>query len=531
MRARLLQDWVTASADRCPESRALVDESEVMTYGALESFGNRLARALRECGCRSGDRVAVLMSKSPLAVATLTGVLKAGCCYVPVDPVGATARCADMLRRCEPRVVIARGGDRAWGSVDHLLRSAALPDVHVGWLERDNAPAPAAFALQDLETFSGEPLGAKGAEQDTAYILFTSGSTGSPKGVPISHANVRVFIDWVVKSFELGPHDRLSGHTELTFDLSTFDIYATFAAGAELHHVPRSRQLIPGDLVSFIEERALTLWFSVPSQLSYVARFDGLAQRALPALRHVAWCGDVLPTPSLVYWKRHLPRATFTNLYGPTETTVASSFFRVSEDFDDETAEIPIGVGCDGEELLVLDPELRPVPVGEVGEIYIRGLGVSRGYWRDAGRTAAAFVRDSMSSDPTALMYRTGDLGRTGADGNVYFLGRADFQIKTSGYRVEPAEVESAILRVDGIQACVVVPVPVDDFVGSAVGCAYVPVNGRNAEDLHPRSIKRRLGDALPPYMIPSMWRMLEELPIDSRGKVDRSRIQTLLTE
>jgi amino acid adenylation domain-containing protein len=523
---RLLQHWISEAAQRRPDSRALVEDGGAMTYRALEEYGNRLARALREAGCRKDDRVAVLMPKSALAVATLTGVLKAGCAYVPLDPAGAVVRTADMLRRCQPRALLVAGGSQSEEVVSHLRDREVLRGVALAPLDLDTTLEHAAFTRRDADGLCGEPLPLTASAQDVAYILFTSGSTGRPKGVPITHANVLAFIDWAVRCFSLGPEDRLSGHTELTFDLSTFDIFATFAAGAELHPVPRQRQLLPRNLIDFIAERELTLWFSVPSQLAYVARFDALSGRALPCLRQVAWCGDVLPTPSLIYWRRCLPGASFTNLYGPTETTVASSYYRVPESFEDETADIPIGVACDGEELLVLDDDLTPVPDGEVGEIYIRGVGLSRGYWCDEARTAEAFLPDP--ANPAGRIYRTGDVGRRDADGNVRFLGRADFQIKTSGYRVEPAEVENAILRVEGVAACAVVPVRVGDFFGSAVGCAYVPSNG-DGDALAPRRIKRQLEDLIPSYMIPSRWTAMQSLPIDTRGKVDRAMIQRLL--
>ena len=283
---------------------------------------------------------------------------------------------------------------------------------------------------------------------------------------------------------------------------------------------------MPHEVATFIQERQLTLWFSVPSQMAYVARFDALAGKDLTSLRHVVWCGDVLPTPSLLYWKHRLPGVTFTNRYGPTEATVASSYYTVPDDFDDPTASIPIGTACEGEELLVLDEQLARVPDGDTGDIHIRGVGLSPGYWRDPERTAAAFPQEPHATGGAGRLYRTGDRGRRGPDGLVHFLGRADFQIKASGYRIEPAEVENAILRIGEIAACTVVSVKVDDFSGSGVGCAYVLANGT---PLRVGEIKKRLADKLPPYMVPTRWLVLDELPVDSRGKIDRVQARVLL--
>jgi amino acid adenylation domain-containing protein len=477
------------------------------------------------------------MPKTALAVASFIGVLKAGCAYVPLDPHGANVRTAEMLRQCDPRVLLAAGCDAA--RVEDLASRNALGDTMVGWLGEGPAPMGTAFALSDVDGAPADEAAADVSPHDLAYILFTSGTTGKPKGVPITHASVHAFIEWAVSYFELGPEDRLSGHTALTFDLSTFDIYATFAAGAELHHVPKRALLIPHEVAALIEERRLTLWFSVPSQLAYVARFDALKGRDLSSLRHVAWCGDVLTPPVLLHWKERLPGVVFTNLYGPTEATVASSYYRVPADFTEADGSIPIGYACPGESLLVLDENLQPTRDGEIGDIYIGGVGLSPGYWRNPGRTRQAFLPQPAFSNGDGnvkvpaqgkgtlhRIYRTGDRGRRRADGAVVFLGRADFQIKTGGYRVEPAEVEHAISKLQEIAACAVVPVTIGDFSGSAIGCAYVPKNGT---PIRTGEIKKLLADDLPSYMVPTRWLVLSELPTDGRGKIDRPRLQALM--
>jgi amino acid adenylation domain-containing protein len=523
--SKTLHSWISEAADRAPTNEAVVGEDVTMTYGDIEEYSSRLAATLRAHGCRKGDRVAIAMPTSARAVASLIGVLKAGCAYVPLDLTGALSRVAQMIDQCEPKAVLFAGcGPQV---VDNLEVRGALRGSALGWLDGSAEPPPAmTFASNDVWGASPDGALARVTEHDLAYILFTSGTTGSPKGVPITHGNVRAFIGWAIDYFGLGPRDRLSGHTALTFDLSTFDVYATFAAGASLHHVPSRVRMMPHQVADFIEERELTLWFSVPSQLAYVARFHGLEARHPSSLRHVAWCGDVLHTPSLCYWKRHLPGVAFTNLYGPTETTVASSYHRVPDDFDDPNADVPIGIPLPGEELLVLDDELRRVPPGEVGDIYIKGVGLSVGYWRDPERTAAAFLPAPGANGDGARMYRTGDRGRLQPDGTVAFLGRSDFQIKTNGYRVEPAEVENAILQLDEVAACAVVPLAAADFSGTVIGCAYVSSNGH---PLRAAEVKKRLGDRLPSYMIPSRWLVLEDLPVDTRGKVDRGRARALL--
>jgi amino acid adenylation domain-containing protein len=528
VRGGVLHEYVARAARERPRARAVVGEDRSLTYGEIESYSNRLAGVLRAHGCERGDRVGVLMPKSATAVATFIAVLKAGCAYVPLDPDGPNVRTAEMLRQCEPRVLLAGGCDAS--VVEHLVSKNASDNMLVGWLGDGHPPEGTALTDADVEDAPDEEPPNAVAPDDLAYILFTSGTTGKPKGVPITHANVRAFIEWAVSYFELGPDDRLSGHAALTFDLSTFDIYATFAAGAELHHVPKRALLIPHEIAALIEERRLTLWVSVPSQLAQVARFNALAGRDLSSLRHVAWCGDVLPPPVLMHWKERLPAVVFTNLYGPTEATVASSYFRVPDDYTEADGAIPIGFACPGESLHVLDENLQPTRDDEIGDIYIGGVGLSPGYWRKPDRTRLAFLQalpqNGNGNGRAHRLYKTGDRGRRRRDGAVVFLGRADSQIKTGGYRVEPAEVEQAICKLREIAACAVVPVMVGDIAGNAIGCAYVPKNGT---PIRTGDLKKLLADDLPSYMVPTRWLVLSELPTDGRGKIDRPRLQALM--
>jgi amino acid adenylation domain-containing protein len=381
-----------------------------------------------------------------------------------------------------------------------------------------------AFTRSDWARYAPAPVPRRNSIDAPAHILFTSGSTGTPKGVVITHANVMSFVQWATRYFQMAASDRVSGHPPLHFDLSTFDIYGTLSVGAQLHMVPPSGNLLPKQLAEFIRVSELTQWFSVPAALTYMAKFGVVRDGDFPALRRLLWCGEVLPTPTLIHWMRRLPQVQFTNLYGPTEATIASSYYTVPACPRGDRDPIPIGTACNGEEILVLDESLRPSPAGEIGTLYIGGAGLSPGYWRDQEATRAAFVPDPRSAGGSGRIYRTGDLARMGPDGLCYFIGRADSQVKSRGYRIELGEIESALHAMPGVQECAVVAISSSGFETTLICGAYAP---RTAE-LSPASLREQLRSLVPDYMLPARWKAFDRLPKNVNGKVDRRMLKEL---
>jgi len=522
----LLQEYVSRQADARPDAVALAMDGERMTYGELEAESNRLARMLQELGCRRGDRVCLFLPKSIPAIVAEIATLKADCAYVPIDTASPAVRVEKIVRAAEPKLLLV--ASPAVKLLDEVLAAGELGDIPVGTLEREPVEGElvrSAFSAAEVASAAPEPLGWENSSDDPAHLLFTSGSTGAPKGVVISHANVIAFVEWATSYFGTGPEDRISGHPPLHFDLSTFDIYGTFLAGAQLQLVPASANLLPQKLARLIQDAELTQWFSVPSTMTFMAKFGVVRPGVFPSLERVLWCGEVLPTPILIQWMQALPGVEFTNLYGPTETTIASSFYAVPSIPASETDAIPIGTPCDGEELLVLDESLERVAPGEIGDLFIAGVGLSRGYWRDEEKTAAAFVPDPRSEDPAARIYRTGDLARVGEDGLVYFLGRADSQIKSRGYRIELGEIETALNAFDELGETAVVAIDTGGFEGTMICCAYAPAGGASVE---PPQLREKLAKLLPSYMLPSRWASLDVLPKNVNGKIDRRGLRDL---
>lgn len=521
----LLQHGVTAQAQARPDSLALRFNNMETTYGALEESSNRLARLLKDAGCRRGDRVGLLMPKSPVAIVAMLGVLKADAIYVPLDPAGPDARLARMLEVSDCRCILAAG------SVGQILRdtlaSASLASrPMIGWLDGIIPPTLEllpTFTLRDLAAYSSAAPAYCNNGQDVAHILFTSGSTGLPKGVMITHDNVLQFIRWAGAQFKIDATDRHSQHPPLQFDLSTFDIYGTLSAGAQLHLVPPNMNLMPHKMAQFIRDSKLTQWFSVPSVFNLMAQFDVVRQNDFPDLRRVLFAGEVLPTSTLVYWMKRLPHARFTNLYGPTETTISSSYYTVPKCPEDEREPIPIGRACDGEELLILDAAMQPVAQGQIGDLYICGAGLSPGYWRNPEKTQSAFLPRPGATDPKERIYRTGDIASCDANGLFYYHGRADMQIKSRGYRIELGEIELSLHALPDLRESAVIAIQSDGFEGWQICCAYVPAQEGEAS---PENLRNSLAKTLPAYMLPSRWLRFDVLPKNANGKIDRPRLR-----
>jgi amino acid adenylation domain-containing protein len=481
-----------------------------LTYDELERLSNRTARLLVEHGVRPGDRVCLLLPKSPAAIVSMLATLKAGGVYVPVDISSPAARVQMIISSAEPRLVLG------CSAAARLLRDLRL-DAELGSVAGELEGA--SFGPEARDSHDGGPLARMTRSQDPAHILFTSGSTGTPKGVVITHAMVGAFLDWALPYFGHRPGDRISGHPPLHFDLSTFDIYGTLSSGGELHLVPPDAML-PQQLARFIRETELTQWFSVPSTFAYMVRGNAIHQDDFPSLRRVIWCGEVLAPGVLRHWMTRVRKPTYTNLYGPTETTIASSFHTVQGPPPTATSPIPIGEPCSGEEIFLLDDELRPVLAGEPGELCIAGAGLSPGYWRDPEKTSQAFVSEPGSG---RRLYRTGDLGRQDAEGILHYIGRTDSQIKSRGYRIELGEIETAANAVEGVAECAIVSVPSDGFEGTVICCAW---STRPDAELDRIRLRGELSNVLPSYMLPSRWMSFEELPKNQSGKIDRQALK-----
>jgi amino acid adenylation domain-containing protein len=516
--ATFVDDLLAASAARHPGRTAVVDGERSVTYAELEETANRLSNLLREHGVERGDRVGLFLDKSLEAVVGIYAILKAGAAYVPLDPAAPPTRLAGIAANADLRLLIT-GSEKA-GLWQELREGGAPVETLVVLNAADGDVAgPQGATLLTSSALEAQPPAAPQVEgrvaSDLAYILYTSGSTGVPKGVMLSHANAIAFVDWAAAEFEVRETDRLSSHAPLHFDLSVLDLYVAAKAGAALVLVPGQLSLFPSELGRWIRDSGITVWYSVPSILTLLVLRGKLAETTLPALRTILFAGEVFPTKYLHQLMQLLPHVRFANLFGPTETNVCT-WYEVPRWPDEPPLSIPIGRAACGDELFAVGDDGRVVPDGEVGELYVRGPSVMQGYWGDSERTAATLLPEWGESPTGYPTYRTGDLARLDENGDWIFLGRRDAQIKSRGYRIELGDIEAALGLHPSIVECAVVPIP-DEVVTNRIK-AYVVVRDEVSQD----DLVSFVCERLPRYMAPELFEFRDELPRSSTGKVDR---------
>jgi len=513
--AYVLQQLLTKSAKAYPDKTAVWARGKSITYRELDEQSNQVANLLQQRGIRKGDRVGLFFPKCVESIVSMLGVLKAGAVYVPVDPQAPADRAGYILGNCGVRILITTADKRKELAAETLgmLEACLLTEGEgngsdlIAWSQLSAFPASHSPNVTLVET-------------DLAYILYTSGSTGRPKGVMLTHQNALTFVEWCAEEFQVRSEDRLSNHAPLHFDLSVFDVYNTLEAGATVYMITEDLALFPTSLGNFIENQKITIWYSVPSALMLLLLHGRVTPEKLASLRIILFAGEVFPMKYLRQLAEVSKSSDLYNLYGPTETNVCT-YYKVERERLAGMDKLPIGIACANTECFSVTPEGKLAAEGEAGELYVRGPAVTNGYWADPEKTKKMVVPNHFQEYFEEKMYRTGDIVTVGDDGNYYFQGRRDSQIKSRGYRIELGEIESALLSHPGVREAAVLAVP-DEIIGNRIRAIVVP---HIPASLGVLELQQYCASRVPKYMIPELVDLYDELPKTSTGKIDRVKL------
>jgi len=503
-----LTSALARSARLFPDRPAVWARGETRTFDELWGAAGTLAAALIDAGVEPNDRVALLCSRTITAYTAIAAALRAATTYVPLNPRYPLERNRSILAASGASALII---DRKCAALFEHLLEAPPPSLRVILAPEPDTRRPAVNTLfldsKDLDrSATRRAQWPSPAAEDFAYLLFTSGSTGAPKGVPITHGNVTSYLTGISNVAPVSPEDRLIQLVDLTFDLSAHDMFMAWTNGASIVSVPENATpLAP----RFVQEQQATMWLSVPSAIGIAHQAGLLGPATLPSLRCSLFCGEAFPTALAQTWARAAPNSVIHNLYGPTEATIAISYFTYQP--GDAPTVLPIGQAFEGQGMALFDEFGQPVAPGAAGEVHLAGSQLTRGYWRQPKLDEDKFL----TIDGTRW-YRTGDLGRWSESDGFHYLGRMDHQIKIRGYRVELLEIEGALRTATGRDLVAVIPWPqaVDGVADGVVGFVA-------GEPLDPSTIRKRLETCLPDYMLPHSLLFLEALPLNSNGKID----------
>ena len=498
---RLLEQTAAAY----PERTAIEDNDLSLTYAEYLRQARMVGTGLINASLNRGP-IVIMLPKSTQALVSFMGAMYAGCPYVPMNLSTPNSRLQKMFENLSPSAMIA-------------------DDAQVEKLRADFPKIPILSFSRLLDTPIDDAALEKSLDRvvdtDPIYIMYTSGSTGMPKGVTIAHRGVLDYANWVVERFSYDKNTVMANQAPLYFDNSIYDIYGCMKCGGKLILTPESLFLFPSKLPPFLAENEVTSIFWVPTVMINVANSGALDSAELPKLKNVSFCGEVMPNLQLNVWRKSLPNCTYANLYGPTEISDVCCYYVVDREFADSDP-LPIGKACENTRIHLLTDANEEAKVDEQGEICVVGSGVGLGYWNAPELTAKAFVQNPLQKNVPQNMYRTGDLAVRTEEGLILFRGRKDSQIKLRGNRIELGEIESAAMCIEGVENCCAILDEAKQQIALFVETALT---------MNLRKFNLEMKKYVPTYMLPGQLICMEKLPHTANDKIDRVRLKASLQE
>lgn len=496
-----LYHYLEKTKDNYPNKLAVVCGERAITFLELFNYSKVLASEISKRKVNKSP-VFIYLDKGVDSIVSMMGILCSGNYYTPTDvnfPVEKPKRIYEGLA---PKLTIT-------------CKKYIEKCMEIGIKEKE------LIIIDELDFNKNidDNIIVSTTSEDLAYVLFTSGSTGLPKGVTISRGAVIDYIEWVDNTFGVSNCDEICNQAPFYFDNSTLDVYSMLSTGATLHVVPEMYYAFPAKLVEYIYEKNVSMIFWVPSMFQVFQRYDLLSKFDCKCLSKILFAGEVMHNKELNYWRKHIPNALYANLYGPTEITVDCTYYIVDREFDDDEP-LPIGNARDNMEVFLLDANNNEVLEKNVqGEICVAGYSLSKGYWNDKEKTNEVFVQNPLNSIYEQKIYRTGDIGHYNNLKQIMFDGRLDNQIKHKGCRIELGEIENMVIGLSYIQqACAVYDLSDDTIsIFCVIDC-----------DKPQKEIMKDLKKIMPNYMMPEEIYILDKMPLNDNGKYDRKVLKSM---
>lgn len=500
---RIITDYLDQTASRYPDKIAFVDSRRSITFGALQHEAFHIASKLISLNIHKSP-VAIFLDKTVECPVAFMGVAYSGNFYTMIDVKMPTERVHKILDTLDCKVILT---NNKYKEKISELRS----DIVV--LSYEDLQA-SSYNKEEIYNTTRQII-----DTDVLYVLFTSGSTGNPKGVIIPHRAVVAYTEWGTKAFDFNETTIFGNQTPFYFSMSVLDIYNTIKNGATMFIIPKMFFMFPVKLLEYISEHKINTIYWVPTALCWVANNNVFETSDISCLKKILFAGEAMPAKQLNIWRRALPDAMYANLFGPTEVTDICNYYIVNREISDDES-VPIGEACENTGILILDEENKPVQGHEMGELCVRGTTLAYGYYNNPEKTAEAFVQNPLNSSYQEIIYRTGDLVRYNEHNELIYVSRKDFQIKHLGYRIELGEIETAVSSIDGVtrNCCVF------DEIKDRIVLFY---SGNTEEN----QVVKKLKLLVPHYMIPALVIHMDLLPVNLNGKIDRHELKNILNK